>query len=534
MKRTIVAVILGGLSPAGGATAGDAPAPLTVPEAVKGITGRELGGHMRFLASDLMRGRDTASHETRVVAEYLSSRLAGAGAERGQDRTTGGQTYLQPLPLEVITPQLDGTSVTLVIEQNGSKRVVPCQLGVDVGFSAWGVAAAQIDAPVVFAGHGQFDPAQKIDEFDGIDVKGRFVLVFAGQRPARDNSAAAIRPAGQRRRGRFGRGGAPVADRALERGALGVLVIGTPSSDRQPSPADSQARSIVGFGEPSMTLGHAPAALPYLSLADPIRDVIIKATELEADSKPGVLENLRVQFKLAAKKESKEDYNVFGFFPGSDADKAKEVVIYSAHYDHVGVDQRGEIFNGSDDNASGTSALLEIAEAFGDGPRPARSVGFLWVTGEEKGLLGSRWFSDHVMLPEAYKIVADINLDMVSRNDGKTIGITPSERHSDYSSLVPAACAAAKEEGLTVKFDADGFFGRTDSYNFARKGIPVIFFFCGIHNDYHRPTDDVSKADFEKAARVARAAYRLGWQVAHEKDVPRKLKADAEKTADAR
>jgi hypothetical protein len=123
---------------------------------------------------------------------------------------------------------------------------------------------------------------------------------------------------------------------------------------------------------------------------------------------------------------------------------------------------------------------------------------------------------------------------MVSRNDGKTIGITPSEKHADYSSLIPAACAAAKEEGLAIKFDADQFFGRTDSYSFARKGIPVIFFFNGIHADYHRPSDDVGKADFEKAARVARTAYRLGWQVAQEKDAPRKLKAGAAKTADAR
>ncbi len=263
--------------------------------------------------------------------------------------------------------------------------------------------------------------------------------------------------------------------------------------------------------------------------------MILKATGLTAESKPRLLNELRVKFKYAAKKVSKEDRNVIGLFPGTDPEKAKEVVIYSAHYDHVGVDEKGEIFNGSDDNASGTSALLEIAEAFGDGPRPARSVAFLWVSGEEKGLLGSHWFSDHMTLPDGYKIVADINLDMVSRNDGKTIGITPSDRHADYSTLIPAAQAAAKEEGLTTKFDADAFYFRTDSYNFARKGIPVIFFFCGVHEDYHRATDDVAKADFEKAARVARAAYRLGWQVAQDKDTPKKIKpGDEAKTADSR
>ncbi len=283
--------------------------------------------------------------------------------------------------------------------------------------------------------------------------------------------------------------------------------------------------AAFGFGRPSaVTLDRAPTRIPTLSFTEPIRELILKTTELKPESKPHLLEGFHLRCTFAAKKEMKEDRNVVGLFPGSDPDKAKEVIIYSAHYDHVGVNDKGEIYNGSDDNASGTSALLEIAEAFGDGPRPARSIAFLWVSGEEKGLLGSQWFSDHVSLPQDFKIVADINLDMVSRNDAKSIGITPSDKHADYSTLIPVAMAAAKEEGLTTKFDADQFYFRTDSYHFARKGIPIVFFFCGVHDDYHRPTDDFTKADFEKAARVARSAYRLGWQVAQAKDVPKKIR----------
>ena len=161
-----------------------------------------------------------------------------------------------------------------------------------------------------------------------------------------------------------------------------------------------------------------------------------------------------------------------GFFPDPTRRRPRKSSSISAHYDHVGVDDKGEIFNGSDDNASGTSALLEIAEAFGDGPRPARSVAFLWVSGEEKGLLGSQWFSDHVTLPEGYKIIADINLDMVSRNDGKSIGITPSDKHADYSTLVTDACAAAKLEGLTTKFDADEFYCSHRQLSFRPQGHP--------------------------------------------------------------
>jgi hypothetical protein len=534
MKRSvIVPVILILLPSVRVSAADDSQSSTTVPEVVKGITARELGGHMKFLASDLMRGRDTGSPEIRIAAEYLASRLSAAGAQPAGDSQPGVNGYFQNYPLEVITPQREGTSVTLVLEQNGSKQVVPCELGADVWFFPYGLTAGEIDAPVAFASYGEVNPAQKIDDFEGVDVKGRFVLTFSGQRPGKEAPKSSAGQAPRRPRRLFGRG-AGGSDKALERGALGTIVISPPAAESQPSMGSGALMGQAGFGRPSMTLGHAPSRLPTLMFAEPVRDLIVKATGLTADSKPKLLDGMRIRFNFAAKKELKEDRNVIGLFRGTDPEKAKEVVIYSAHYDHVGVDEKGEIFNGSDDNASGTSALLEIAEAFGDGPRPARSVAFLWVSGEEKGLLGSQWFSDHSTLPQGFKIVADINLDMVSRNDGKTIGITPSDKHADYSTLVTAACAAAKEEGLTTKFDADAFYFRTDSYNFARKGIPIVFFFCGVHEDYHRPTDDFTKADFEKAARVARAAYRLGWQVAQEKDAPKKIKAEAAKTADLR
>ena len=258
--------------------------------------------------------------------------------------------------------------------------------------------------------------------------------------------------------------------------------------------------------------------------------MLVGTLGLAADSKGQLLGGggVRVRFKFAATRENKDDRNVFGLFPGSDPEKKKEIVVFSAHYDHVGVDEKGEIFNGSDDNGSGTSTLLEIAQAFGQGPRPARSVAFLWVSGEEKGLLGSHWFADHMNLPDGHKIVADINLDMVSRNDPKKVGVTPSPKHADYNSLVPAAQASCQAEGMEVVFDADQFYFRTDSYSFASKGIPSIFFFSGIHADYHRPTDDVEKADVEKAARIARAAYRLGWQAAQGSEAPKKIKAEVE------
>jgi len=511
------------------------PEPIEVPDVVKGITARELGGHMKFLASDLMRGRDTASPEIRLAAEYLATRLSAAGAEPSGDVEAGKTTYFQRFPLEVITALQEGTSLSLEIDRDGSKRAIPLQLGSDVTFMPTGITPGDVEAPVVFAGYGRSNPAEKVDDYEGIEVKNQFVLVLAGQPPAKpkEGEKAEEKPAepaktkGRRGAG-FGGANQVKLEPASKRGALGVIVARpTTGAAAKQAPAPAAGRPLPGFGRASMTLGSPPTSIPLFTLTDPARDRLFEAIGVASDkpdSRP--LPGVRAKFTFAAKKELKDDRNVVGFFPGTDPEKKKEVVIYSAHYDHVGVDDKGVIFNGSDDNASGTSALLEIAEAFGDGPRPARSVAFLWVSGEEKGLYGSRWFSDHISLPADYKIVADINIDMVSRNDGKSIGVTPSTNHASHTSLATMAEESAKAEGLEVKYDADSFFNRTDSANFARKGIPVVFFFSGVHEDYHKSTDDVEKADFDKAARVARAAYRLGWQVAQAPDVPKKTKAD--------
>jgi hypothetical protein len=517
MKRLLSSFAFVCLAPAAFA---QAPLPLAEPpaEAVQSITGKEIGGHLRFLASDLMRGRDTASTEIRLAGEYLAAHLFAAGAEPMGEPGPRGRTYFQNFPLEMVTPLEEGTALAITLELNGSKRVVSCKLGEDFLIFPRGIAPGEVEAPVVFAGYGRSD--NSADDYDGIDVKNRFVLVYAGQ-PGDQQAAGG------------GRGRAvpifnPVAkaEPAKKHGALGVLVMQPPGHEA-PAPRQPLNARNIGFGRASMTLGATPVTIPSINLNASVRDVLAEALDLKADTKPQLLADggVKVKFSFAATKEVKEDRNVIGYFPGSDPDKAKEIVIYSAHYDHEGV-RNGEIYNGSDDNASGTSTLLELAEAFGKAPRPARSVAFLWVSGEEKGLLGSQWFSDHMTLPDGHKIVADINIDMVSRNDPKKVSLTPSPKHGDYNTMIPAAQAACEQEGMDPMFDSDSFYFRTDSYNFARKGIPIIFFFTGEHADYHRPTDDYEKADIEKAARIARVAFRLGWQVAQAPEAPQKIKKD--------
>ncbi|MGH7589524.1 MAG: M20/M25/M40 family metallo-hydrolase [Gemmatimonadota bacterium] len=218
--------------------------------------------------------------------------------------------------------------------------------------------------------------------------------------------------------------------------------------------------------------------------------------------------------------------NVVAILRGADPALRDTYVVFSAHMDHVGngtPDATGDsIYNGADDDASGTAALVEVAEAFASLPEaPARSLLFLAVSGEERGLLGSRWFADHPPVPPD-RLVADLNVDMISRNASDSIVLIGQE----YSSLGPLVRTIADERselGLAVLSDPwpeEGFFFRSDHYSFASKGIPAIFFFAGTHEDYHRPSDEVEKIDPEKAARVARLIFYTAAGIAGDPDPP--------------
>jgi hypothetical protein len=523
--KPLFALLIALLAPTLSTNAQESPGsdPSAVPDAVNGIVGRELGGHLRFIASDLMRGRDTLSPEVRIVAEYLAAHLAGAGAEPAGDRVGGSRSYFAGFPLTTITPLADQTSLALILERSGSRREIPFTVNKDFFLFPRGVRVGEIEAEVVFAGQGRTGP---VNDYDGLDVKDRFVLVVEGDSSTNAGAATGETSRRSRRPRRMSLIGGALGRKSIaeERGALGMVVV-RPKELTSAVGDDSSRFMSDCFGRPGMELGEPATTIPGIHLGDAIRDAIDEFENVtDEDAEPRLLGGVKIRFRFGAKTETKFDRNVVGIFPGSDPEKRQELIILSAHYDHVGVGDDGQIFNGSDDNGSGTSGLLEIAEAISEGPRPARSIALLWVSGEEKGLLGSRWFADHIPWGDEYKIIANINMDMISRNDPKKVSITPSPGHAEHSSLVTTAKAALDAEGMEGVFDADEFFGRTDSYNFAAKGIPVIFFFSGIHSDYHRPGDDIDKADLEKAARISRVAYRLLWTLAQSSDLPKRIK----------
>lgn len=211
--------------------------------------------------------------------------------------------------------------------------------------------------------------------------------------------------------------------------------------------------------------------------------------------------------------------NVVAILPGSDPLLRDEYVVFSAHMDHTGVgtpDANGDsIRNGADDDASGTATVMEIAEAMASLPlAPRRSMMFVLVSGEERGLWGSEYFANNAPVP-AESMVANLNLDMVGRNWPDTI-VAIGKEHSDLGATLNRVNAAHPEIGMTAIDDIwpdERFYFRSDHYNFAVKGVPVLFFFNGTHEDYHRPSDELDKIDTEKMARIGRLVFYLGVDV---------------------
>lgn len=237
---------------------------------------------------------------------------------------------------------------------------------------------------------------------------------------------------------------------------------------------------------------------------------------------------------LSEQEETLRSSNVLAYIPGSDPILSKEVVVLTAHYDHIGIDN-GVVYNGADDDGTGTVALLEIAEAFmaakRDGQAPRRSILIMTVSGEEKGLLGSSYYTDHPLIP-LDRTIADLNIDMIGRND------IAHEKESDYIYVIGSNMIstdlhntneAANKKYIQLKLDykfnslddPNQFYFRSDHYNFAKNGIPSIFYFSGVHEDYHQPTDDIEKINFAKTEKIARLVFATAWMLSNANERPR-------------
>jgi hypothetical protein len=482
-RRLKVLVPTAALALAACAAPAVAPAPAT--KAAE-ITAKAMYDHIAFLASDAMRGRDTPSPGLDSAAAYLVRHHQKLGLEPGGESGTFYQYY--PYPLRRLSAE--GTQLRFATPA-GEQALT---LGRD--FVPGGGTTAPVSGALVYLGSGG-DVAGEAGSLSGR------VAVFSLPGSGMSRDFRMLRGQQQRIAERHGASAAiHIVDASWTDQVFGAAA----------ATATRPARSYgAEVGYPSFLISNA-AAQKLLGAAKLSLDALAR-TPAAAAKQPVPLAGLSAA--LAAPVESLDEAkapNVVAILRGSDPALRDEYVVISAHMDHVGVgraDEKGDsIYNGADDNASGTSALAEIARAMAEsGERPRRSVIFLHVSGEEKGLLGSRWYSDHPTVP-LEKIVANINLDMIAYNAPDSIVVIG----KDYSSLgetMNRLNAENPDLGLIAADDIwpeERFFFRSDHYNFARKEIPALFFFSGVHRCYHRPCDEPDFIDPAKAARVATLA----------------------------
>jgi hypothetical protein len=479
------------------------PAPRTTPtalrEAAHAITASDMYQRIGVLAHDSLRGRDTPSPGLESAARYIVREFQALGLEAaGEDGS-----YYQRYPYPQRALGTDG--VRLEIAGGGG----PVQLARGTDFYATGGAPDLVTGGLVFLGSaGALDPPAN-------SLRERVAIAYLPGAPTGDWRRDATRA--QRLAGAAGAGA--------------LLLVLDPGF-----PEDQFVRLARQAELPRRTLG-AEAPMPVHYVRYQPASALFRAADLDLDALRtralrGAIDPVElpgVTGTVGAPLHTLDDArppNVAAVLRGSDPELRDTYVVFSAHMDHIGVgqpDARGDsINNGADDNASGTAALLAMAQAFASLPQaPRRSVIFLAVSGEEKGLLGSRWFADNPTVP-LESMVANVNMDMIGRGGRDTVVVIGKE-YSSLGPLVRRVAADYPEIGLTVSPDiwpGQRFFFRSDHFNFARKEIPSLFFFTGVHEDYHRPSDTVEKIDTEKAARVARLAFLTAWEIAMDPSAP--------------
>ena len=449
--------------------------------ALDAVSAEHVRADIYFIASDEMRGRDTPSEEIRIAARYLRSRLMRLGFEEGG---TNGYFHEYELRSSALSLDESGAQVT------GGPEL---QLGHDYWFRARSVRADfERSGGILFA--GSTDGDRDLDVLEEIEDHW---LAFYDEG----------RATGRLRRD---------AERA---GAAGLILVEEDEGEYAIRFEGSLARLEKGsVSYPSQrSRGRDGSVFPTLYLTREAWSRVLEASPVrpEGTSFDGWEPEHGTDLKLTLSErrtrsgaDSITMENVCGFWRGSDPELSKEVILVSAHYDHVGA-RDGKVWNGADDNGSGTCGLLAVSEGLAAYGPMRRSIMLIWVSGEEKGLWGSRAWSDDPHLPEGCRPIANLNIDMIGRNEPDELYITPSRKHEEYNGIVEILGEFAKLEGFPELGNADDYYHRSDQAMFARLGIPVAFLFSGIHEDYHKHTDTPDKIDCDKIRRVVRTVLRM-------------------------
>lgn len=446
--------------------------------------------HVRYLASPELKGRATGSPEIEKAAHYIAKQFKEDGL-----RPLDKEGYVQPFP--VTTSAKLGKSNSFHASGIGKPLSLKLQQDfVPFNFSARG----KFEGGVVFAGYGITAPEYNYDDYAGLDANGKFVVVLRHEPQEFDDKSVFAGKVYTQHAQFFSK-----ASNAKAHGALGVILL----NDLAAHSNDGDALEVFGATE-----GPSDAGLPFVQIkatdAEPWfraagRNLEEIETGIDKDLKPRSFTfpaSLQIRESIDIERVTRTAHNVIGYLPG----ETSEYIIIGAHYDHLGLGGQfslapkltGTVHPGADDNASGTAGVLELARYFAAGPKPHRGIVFMTFAGEELGLLGSGYFIHHPELP-LDKAVAMINMDMIGRiRDGRIyVGGTGtgSTLRQDLDEV------AANYPALKPDFSETGY-GSSDHYSFTTAQIPVLFFFSGLHADYHKPSDTVDKINAVDAVKL--------------------------------
>jgi hypothetical protein len=509
-----------------------------------------LKGHIYFLAAPEMAGRDSLSKEGRIAAQYIASFFHRAGLKPVGDNGT----YFQNFPM--VSALLDRTATRLRARIGGQdqRREHDYLLGPDFTMPRQGGVDVAVTAPLVFAGYGITAPEFDYDDFKGINVAGKVVMVLTHEPQETDPAS--------RFKGRFNTVHAynwwkPEVIR--QHGAAAILMVQDNVVHRPARVPSGPTNAQVRTDRPGHALTSPFWDLPLYSITRRVADQLLAPSgktvdQLQAEidragtpqsmAIPDVTVDLR---RAIAEREVIQTRNVIGVLEGSDAKLKDEYVVVTGHYDHVG--QKDQfIYHGADDNASATAAVIAIAEAFVASPvKPKRSIVFLVFEAEEDGLLGAFHYVNNPIVP-LDKTVAVLNMDMIGRDEDSPTWNTRAADNRNSVNVIgtlynPDLRRVVEAENKTIglkldyKTDADdreGWFSRSDQYPFAVKGVPMVFFNTGEHPDYHTANDTWDRINYPKIEKITRLVYLATRNLADAAGRPRFVAGSVSPTSSAR
>jgi len=511
-----------------------APVSLASERGADNITGAQIRDYVSFIASDLFEGRDTPSRGLDTAAQFLAMSVSRCGLKPGGD----DGTFFQKIALR--RTAIDKPETRAQINND------TLTLGDD--YLPLGRPADVPASQLVYAGSGWFIKSKNIDPYKGIDAKGKIAIVFT---PIDGLPQGVTRADISGKRGEDWMG---PGEYGFKQGVAGIVIV--PDFQYLANWESNRIRLIERGTTTVEKFQTAGAPLSPGIIATPrLTNLLFQGEKQDARSlfeaafggkqlEPFVLSAQKtLSIKIKLKSDAATTQNVVAVVEGSDPVLKNEYVALGAHYDHlgVGIPVAGDtIYNGADDDGSGTIALLAMAEALAKAnSRPKRSVLFVWHTGEERGLWGSRYFTDYPTIP-LDRIVTQINLDMIGRSkkEGDTNSrnnelsgpneifvIGPKMMSTDLAELTESVNKQYLNLTYDFRFDdptdSNRYFFRGDHHSYALKGIPIIFFFAGEHEDYHRPGDSADKIDYQKMEKVSRTIYMTVWEIANKTTRPK-------------